>query len=120
MADFMWLMYLGFMGTTAIWFLIKGKYKNKITKLDFIISIITWLGLFGYVTDTEMLTPLVWKIVFFGGLLWDVVFTIFFAERFADDFGFEDEGYEPMPLAAKLSGLIFIAPLYYGIFRYAF
>lgn len=119
MADFLWLMYLGFMGTTAIWFLIKGKYNNNITRLDFIISIITWFGLFGYVTGTEMLSPIVWKIVFILGLLWDVLFTIFLADRFAGDFGLEEDEKE-MPLGAKLSGLLFILPLYYGIFQYAF
>jgi hypothetical protein len=119
MADFLWLMYLGFMGTTAIWFLIKGKYKNNVTRLDFIISMITWFGLFGYVTGTEMLTPIVWKIVFILGLLWDVLFTIFFADRFAGDFGLEEDEKE-MPIGAKLSGLLFILPLYYGIFQYAF
>ncbi|NKE04376.1 MULTISPECIES: hypothetical protein [Mesobacillus] len=121
MADFLWIIYLGFLGTTAIWFLLKGKYKNKITRTDFVISIITWFGLFGYVTETPMLIPLVWKIVFVFGLLWDVIFTVFFADRFAADFGFdEDEEEEPMPLAARLSGLIFVVPLYYGIFHYAF
>jgi hypothetical protein len=119
MADFLWVTYLGFLGTTAIWFLIKGKYKNNITRFDFVVSIITWLGLFGFVTETEMLVPLVWKMVFIFGLLWDAVFTIFFAERFAGDFGF-DEDEEPMPLAARLGGLITVAPLYYGIFQYAF
>ncbi|CAM4123235.1 hypothetical protein [Mesobacillus thioparans] len=119
MADFLWIIYLGFLGTTAIWFLIKGKYKNNITRFDFVVSIITWLGLFAYVTETEMLIPPVWKMVFIFGLLWDAVFTIFFAERFASDFGL-DEDAEPMPLAAKLSGLITVAPLYYGIFQYAF
>lgn len=107
------------MGTTAIWFLIKGKYKNHMTRLDFIISIITWFGLIGYVTEIDMLTPLVWKIVFILGLLWDVIFTIFFAERFSGDFGFEGDE-EPMPLAVRLSGLIFVFPLYYGIYQYAF
>lgn len=119
MADFLWIIYLGFMGTTAIWFLIKGKYKNHMTRLDFVISIITWFGLFGFVTEIEMLNPLFWKIVFFFGLLWDVIFTIFFAERFSRDFGLEEDE-EPMPLAAKLSGLIFVFPLYYGIYHYAF
>lgn len=118
MADFFWLMYLGLMGTTAIWFLIKGKYKNNMTRVDFLISIITWFGLFGYITETEMLTPVVWKFVFVFGLLWDVLFTIFFAEKFAGDLGLEEE--EKMPLAAKLSGLVFVLPLYYGIFQYAF
>jgi hypothetical protein len=118
MADFFWLMYLGLMGATAVWFLIKGKYKNNMTRLDFLISIITWFGLFGYVTETEMLSPIVWKFVFIFGLLWDVLFTIFFAEKFAGDFGLEEE--EEMPLAAKLSGLVFVLPLYYGIYQYAF
>ncbi|WP_079509118.1 hypothetical protein [Mesobacillus jeotgali] len=119
MADFLWVIYLGFMGATAVWFLIKGKYKNNITRLDFLISIITWLGLFGFVTETEMFVPSVWKMVFIIGLLWDVLFTIFFADRFAGDFGFEEEE-DPMPLVARLIGLITIAPLYYGIFQYAF
>jgi hypothetical protein len=119
MVEFLWLMYLGFMGTTAIWFLIKGKYKNIVTRIDFVISIFTWFGLFGYVTSVEMLNPLIWKLVFILGLLWDLVFTLFFAERFAGDFGLEEEEGK-MPFGAKLSGLVFIIPLYYGIFQYAF
>jgi hypothetical protein len=118
MVNFLWVMYLGVMGTTAVWYLIKGKYKHHLTRFDFVISIITWFGLFGYVTGTEMLTPIVWKLVFVFGLLWDVLFTIFFAERFAQDFGGE-EG-EKLPLAARLSGLILVIPLYYGFYQYAF
>lgn len=119
MEDIFWLIYLGLLGTVAIGFLIKGKYKTAIAKLDFVISIITWIGLFGYVTNTQILTPIVWKVVFFGGLIWDITFSLFLHDYYGEEI---DE--EPPVLVKYMMIIIvlviFVGPLYYGLYRYAF
>lgn len=114
-----WIIYLGLLGTVAIGYLIKGKYKGILAKIDFIISIITWIGLWGFVTNTKVLSPIIWKIVFVGGLLWDVIYGMFL-----NDF-YKDEADEDIPVLAKkiIAGVILIitvGPLYYGLYRYAF
>jgi hypothetical protein len=114
-----WIIYLGLLGTAAIGYLIKGKYKGVLAKIDFIISIITWIGLFGFVTNTKMLSLIIWKIVFVGGLLWDVIYGLFLSDFY------KNEADEDIPVLAKkiIAGVILIitvGPLYYGLYRYAF
>jgi hypothetical protein len=109
LAHTFWIIYLGILGTSAIGLLLKGKYKTIRTKLDFVISIITWIGLFGFVADKQILTPMTWKIVFIVGLLWDVLFTTIF-------YDYEEE----LPFVARIFGLTLLIPLYYGIYQYAF
>jgi hypothetical protein len=116
MVEIFWYIYLGLLGTAAIGFLIKGE-KTLFYMLDFIISIFTWLGLFGYVTHTTMFTPVIWKIVFVGGLLWDIVFSLIK--------GVKSEEFEEMPISIRVifmlgTTLILLGPLYYGLFKYAF
>jgi hypothetical protein len=112
-----WLIYLGILGTTAIGFLIKGEYKTKAAKVDFVFSVITWIGLFGYVTNNQILTPLVWKCVFVIGLLWDIIFSFKYVNK--------EEAYEEIPPSIRpivigITLIIFVGPLYYGLFQYAF
>ncbi|UII54327.1 hypothetical protein LS684_11575 [Cytobacillus spongiae] len=107
----LWTIYLALLGTASIGFLLKGKYQTFKLKLDFIISVITWIGLFGFVTEIQILTPFIWKFIFFASLTWDVVYTVFFLNEFEE---------EEIPLALRLSGLIILVPLYYGLFQYAF
>lgn len=113
-----WTIYLGIIGTVAIAFLIKG-LRTPFLKVDFVISVITWIGLFGFVTNTPIFNSLVWKIVFVGGLLWDVGFS-FFGKH--DD---GDEALEGVPQFTKyiligVTLIITLGPLYYGLFKYAF
>jgi hypothetical protein len=115
MSDILWTIYLGILGAFAIGYLIKGGYKTHSAKLDFVISTITWIGLFGYVTSNELLTPLVWKFVFCGGLIWDLAYGL---KKFNEDAN-------EIPRAARpavfgITALIMIGPLYYGLFQYAF
>ncbi|MFC0190613.1 hypothetical protein ACFFJY_20240 [Fictibacillus aquaticus] len=127
--DILWTLYLGLLMTSVIAYLFQGKYNTLRAKIDFVVSLITWLGLFGYVTETEMLTPIVWKTVFIIAILWDIIFTLFL-----NDYEYEyiqkDNGQtmrkrtygkkETLPLWAKIFGLVMIAPLYYGLYQYAF
>ncbi|AZU60040.1 hypothetical protein [Neobacillus mesonae] len=117
--NILWTIYLGILGTIAIGYLLKGKYKTFLAKVDFVVSIITWIGLFGYVTNTQILNPLVWKFVFFGGLLWDVIFGMFFNHHY------DDESIDEIPpnvrfIIVAVSLVILVGPLYYGLFKYAF
>lgn len=116
MTDILWTIYLGVLGAFAIGYFIKGGYKSNSAKLDFVISIITWIGLFGYVTSNDILNPAVWKIVFIGGLIWDFMYGLK---------KFKEETNDEIPKAAQpvvfgLTALIMIGPLYYGLFQYAY
>ncbi|AZB41815.1 hypothetical protein CEF21_05575 [Bacillus sp. FJAT-42376] len=115
----LWVIYLGILGTAAIGFLLKGGYKTTWMRADFIVSILTWIGLMGYVTGSSFFTPIVWKFVFAGGLLWDV----FFSFKIKDENG--DSIYEEIPKQARPvliggSFILFLGPLYFGLFMYAF
>jgi hypothetical protein len=112
-----WLIYLGILAIAAIGLLIKGGYKTNAAKLDFVFSIITWIGLFGYVTNNQILTPLVWKFVFVGGLLWDVIFSF---KKFNEESTSEEIPKSIRPLIIGITLIIFVGPLYFGLFNYAF
>ena len=75
MSDILWIAYLGILGAPAIGFLLKGKYKTTAMKVDFFVSCMTWTGLFGYVTSINVGPALLWKMVFFVGILWDLLFS---------------------------------------------
>ena len=111
-----WLCYLGILAITALVILIKVGYKTTFGILDFIFSIVTWIGLFGYVTNNQILIPLVWKFIFVSGLLLDCVFGFKkFNEELNDD--------EPKSTKLVIFGITFIilfGPLYFGLFNYAF
>ncbi|MGY3189810.1 hypothetical protein [Lysinibacillus sp. RS5] len=117
MIDIFWLCYLGILAIASIGILIKDGYKTTFGVLDFVFSFVTWIGLFGYVTNNQILTPIVWKFVFIIGLLFDIVFGF---KKFNEDINYDGE-----PLYFKLAifvitFIIFIGPLYFGLFNYAF
>ncbi|TCN20425.1 hypothetical protein [Mesobacillus foraminis] len=119
MADFLWTIYLGLLATASLAFLIKGKYKTKLSKIDFVVSIIPWIGLFGYVTETAILNPAAWKIIGVAAFVWDLTFTMLLK-------GYEgEEILDEMPVLARRIWMlatfaVMVGPLYYGLFRYAF
>ncbi|WP_426862532.1 hypothetical protein [Metabacillus sp. 113a] len=115
----LWVIYLGILGTAAIGFLLKGGYKTNLFRLDFVISVITWIGLMGYVTDSNFFSPLLWKFVFFGGLLWDIIFS-FKLKEINGEAIYEEIPKSARPLVIGGSLVVFLGPLYYGLFRYAF
>jgi hypothetical protein len=116
MTDILWTIYLGILGAFAIGYFFKGGYKTNSAKLDFVISIITWIGLFGYVTSNDFLNPLVWKIVFIGGLIWDFMYGL---KKFKEEAN-DEVPKTAQPVVFGLTALIMIGPLYYGLFQYAF
>ncbi|MDQ6418410.1 hypothetical protein RB620_03065 [Paenibacillus sp. LHD-117] len=119
MVDVLWTIYLGLLATASLTFLFKGKYKSKLSKIDFVVSIITWIGLFGYVTETAILNPTVWKFVSVAAFLWDLSITMLLK-------GYEgEEILEELPIVARrvwmlITFVVMVGPLYYGLFRYAF
>ncbi|KZZ84405.1 hypothetical protein [Bacillus sp. SJS] len=119
MIHMLWVIYLGILGTAAIGFLIKGGYKTNLMRVDFVISIITWIGLMGYVTNSSFFNPLVWKFVFFGGLLWDIIFSIKLKDVNGEPL-YEEIPKSARPIVIAGSFIVFLGPLYYGLFRYAF
>ncbi|MFJ7745345.1 hypothetical protein [Peribacillus sp. NPDC097295] len=113
-----WTIYLGILGTVAIAFLVKG-LRTLSLKVDFVISIITWIGLFGFVTNTSIFNPLVWKIVFVCGLLWDVLFSYIGKHDDGED-ALEGLSESTKSILTGVTLIITLGPLYYGIYRYAF
>ncbi|KKI92444.1 hypothetical protein WQ54_09610 [Bacillus sp. SA1-12] len=112
-----WYCYLGFLAIAAVGILLTS-FKSPLGILDFVISIITWIGLFGYVTDTQILNTLVWKIVFAGGLIWDVYFSF---KKFNEDVKLDDDTPQSIKLAfIGITLILLLGPLYLGVFNYAF
>ena len=100
-------------------YLLKGKYKSKLSKVDFVVSVITWIGLLGFVTETTILTPIFWKIVTVIAFLWDISFTMLLKDYEGKEI------LEELPIVVRrvwmlIILVIMIGPLYYGLFRYSF
>lgn len=119
MEHVLWTIYLGLLGTASLSYFLKGMYESKLSKIDFVVSVITWIGLLGYVTETAILNPAVWKFITMAALLWDLLF----AMLLKDYEGKEILGGLPIMMRRVLmliTLVIGIGPLYYGLFRYAF
>ncbi|MFK3960191.1 hypothetical protein [Guptibacillus hwajinpoensis] len=117
MSDILWILYLGVLGAPAIGFLLKGKYKTASMKIDFLVSATTWTGLFGYVTEISIGPAVIWKFVFFLGLLWDLLFVLYFDQS---DEAIEGMSEKSVKMTTVIFSIIMLIPLYYGLFRYAF
>ena len=113
MEQIFWHLYAALLGTSTIGFLIHGGQKPFMVKIDLFVSIVTWMGLFGYVTNNDFLMPLVWKLVFFGALLWDIVFSLTMRRHFA-------ASQAPGTAGTVILTVVLLAPLYYALFHYAF
>ncbi|MEK4524845.1 hypothetical protein CXK86_24085 [Paenibacillus sp. BGI2013] len=119
MEHVLWTIYLGLLGTASLSYLIKGKYKSKLSKIDFVVSVITWIGLLGYVTETAILNPSLWKFITVAALLWDVLFAMLLKDNEGEEI------LDGLPIMTRrvwmlITLVIAIGPLYYGLFRYAF
>ncbi|MFB6730899.1 hypothetical protein ACFCVW_20550 [Bacillus mobilis] len=108
----LWKVYLVIVAILAITSLVRGMFQTPIQKFDFVVTIITWIGLFGFVFDVEIVTPLVWKCIFLFSVIW--TFTAVFVLRLYE------EKDDPLPFIFKLIGIIPTLPLYYGLYQYAF
>jgi len=117
LGNIFWSIYLALLASVALGDFFKGKYKTVGAKIDFLVCIITWLGLFGYVTNIQIFTPIVWKVIFVGGLLWDVTFAFLFKDYPAE---IQDIPLFVRNIIVVIILVIFIGPLYYGLYRYAF
>lgn len=96
----------------SYYFVSKGMFQTPIQKFDFVVSIITWIGLFGFVFDIQILTSIVWKCIFLFSVIWTL--TAVFVFRLYE------ERDEPLPFIFKVIGIIPTLPLYYGLYQYAF
>ncbi|MEK4662267.1 hypothetical protein MHH93_10235 [Priestia sp. FSL H7-0729] len=119
MEHVLWTIYLGLLGTASLSYLIKGKYKSKLSKVDFVVSVMTWIGLLGYVTETAILNPSWWKVITVVALLWDVLFAMLLKDNEGEEI------LDGLPMMTRrvwmlITLVVAIGPLYYGLFRYAF
>lgn len=115
MSFFLWTIYLGVLGLSLVAY-VKEEWR-KYTVLgfiDFLISIVTWIGLFSFVTGQTIFTQDVWRIVFVLGLCWDVAGSLFFPHKLTS------REMEDGPFFLRFASLLFIFPLYYGIYQLAF
>ncbi|PEB79412.1 hypothetical protein COM95_21685 [Bacillus cereus] len=108
----LWKVYLVIVAILTITSLVRGMYQTPIQKFDFVLTIITWIGLFGFVFDVEILIPLVWKCIFVFSVIW--TWSAVFVLRLYE------EKNAPLPFIFKLIGIIPTLPLYYGVYQYAF
>ncbi|OLS41069.1 hypothetical protein BTR25_06000 [Bacillus sp. MRMR6] len=112
-----WYCYLGFLAIAVVGILLT-KYETTIGIVDFIFSVITWIGLFGYVTNNQFLIPLVWKFVFVIAILWDVYFSF---KNFHEDVKDDDQTPQSVKLAIiGITLIVLLGPLYFGLYNYAF
>lgn len=72
MINWLWTIYLGLLGTASLGYLLKGKYRSRHGKIDFVVSVVTWIGLLGYVKQIQMLNPGTWKVITLAALLWEI------------------------------------------------
>ncbi|MGI2328162.1 hypothetical protein [Planococcus sp. YIM B11945] len=119
MIQIFWYIYAAFLATSTIAYLIHGGYKNSIFLIDLVVSIITWTGLFGFVTHRQIFTPFVWQIVFFGALLWDILFYVFLKNSILEEEA-EEADMRVMNIITTVFMLALLGPLYYALFQYAF
>ncbi|MDN7242220.1 hypothetical protein QWY14_10445 [Planococcus sp. N028] len=119
MIQILWYIYAAFLATSSIAYLIHGGYKNKIFLIDLVVSAITWTGLFGFITHREIFTPFVWQVVFFGALLWDILFYFFLRNKVMET-EVEGEDMRMMNIFTTVFMVILLGPLYYALFQYAF
>ncbi|WP_250886741.1 hypothetical protein [Bacillus sp. SM2101] len=108
-ATVMWSIYLIFLAASLIVFLYVEKLKTKRQKLDLVMHIITFIGLFGYVYNVQMLTPFIWMIIFVCALIWGITGIVF------------PPGYiKKLSIIESIFGVLISIPLYYGLYQYAF
>ncbi|EJS73042.1 hypothetical protein [Bacillus cereus] len=108
----LWKIYLVIVAILAIISLVRGMFQTPIQKFDFVVSIITWIGLFGFVFDVEILNQIVWKCIFVFSVIWTLSAVFVFR--------LYEEKDEALPFIFKLIGMIPTLPLYYGLYEYAF
>ncbi|WP_237981623.1 hypothetical protein [Bacillus thuringiensis] len=108
----LWKIYLVIVAILAITSLVRGMFQTPIQKFDFVVSIITWIGLFGFVFDVQILTLIVWQCIFVFSIIWTL--TAVFVLRLYE------EKDDQLPFIFKLIGIIPTLPLYYGLYQYAF
>ena len=113
MLQIFWYIYAAILGTSTIAFIIHGGRKEPAVNIDIAVSILTWVGLFGFITQTQILSSGFWKAVFFGAILWDIIFSLMLKRHF-------DESEGGGTVAAMIFGFVLLAPLYYALFQYAF
>lgn len=118
MEQIFWFIYAAILGTATVGFIIHSGPLRFPVKFDLAVSVVTWIGLFGFVTGNQIFEPIVWKFVFFGGLLWDIVFAFKLKQQFE---GEREEVAGPLgTFFLAVSTIILLGPLYYGLFQYAF
>ena len=118
MEQIFWFIYAAFLGTATVGFILHSGPLNFPVKFDLVVSVITWIGLFGFVTHNQIFDPIVWKFVFFGGLAWDIIFAFTLKKQFEHE---REEVAGPTgTFFVVLSTALFLGPLYYGLFQYAF
>ncbi len=118
MIQIFWYSYAAFLATSTIAFFIHGGYKSPIFLVDLAFTIIAWVGLFGFVTHSQIFTPIVWQVILAVVVLWDLLFFFFIKSRFAVK---EPESATvSMTIASAALMLLLLSPLYYALFHYSF
>ncbi|MBT2571096.1 hypothetical protein [Planococcus sp. ISL-110] len=118
MIQIFWYIYAAFLATSTIGFFIHGGYRSAIFLIDLAFTVIAWVGLFGFVTHYQIFTPFVWQVIFAAVILWDLLFFFFIKSHVTAE---EPEaGTLSMTIISGVLMLVFLSPLYYALFQYAF
>ncbi|WP_429350773.1 hypothetical protein [Paenibacillus sp. 4624] len=119
MINLLWTIYLGLLGTASLGYLLKGKYTTTLGKIDFVVSVITWIGLLGYVKHIQWLNPLTWKVITISGLLWEILFGMLLKDHQGEEI-LAEISIRKRRLLMFVTLVLTLGPLYYGLFRYSF
>ncbi|MGF6355020.1 hypothetical protein ABIE27_002934 [Paenibacillus sp. 4624] len=117
--NLLWTIYLGLLGTASLGYLLKGKYTTTLGKIDFVVSVITWIGLLGYVKHIQWLNPLTWKVITISGLLWEILFGMLLKDHQGEEI-LAEISIRKRRLLMFVTLVLTLGPLYYGLFRYSF
>lgn len=105
----LWIIYIGIIGTNTFISVWNGGYKTILAKLDLTFSLVSLIGLVGYVVGYDILNQEFWKTFFVLWILWEVSYTLVVFRRV-----------EKAPAINIIVIYIMLSPVYYGVFKYAF
>ena len=85
----------------------------------YLVSVITWIGLLGYVKHIQWLNPLTWKVITIFGLLWEILFGMLLKDHQGKEI-LAEISLRKRRLLMFFTLVLILGPLYYGLFRYSF
>lgn len=81
MIHILWVIYLGIVGTNTIFSILRGEYKTRLAKIDLLFTIVSFIGLFGFITNHIIFTLSFWKVFFVFLIIWEIWYSFIYFRR---------------------------------------